>query len=551
MRSLPLIIVVGGDDLALRVCEELCATRDREVVVLWDPDASVARRVERCGGTFAGRNPVAYESLQQIGVADAAVIMPVSEDDRLNLRVALQARDLNPQIRIVLRQFNRALGRKIEQNLPNCTAISPAAHAAATYAAAAVDPGCRYGLQFPHIDGPLLAFSERTAREFGLRPVTIAEAERRIGARIITVDDRVAPSTQRIGRDDRVVAFGPANNLQHARLHRRAHEGATPGRKRRRDWLLDIVTASARLEPLAFYAAAAGFVIYIACCVYFMLQMHLTFVEAMYFTAQTMVTVGYGDITPLQRHAGTTAILVSIAAMLAGVTIGGILIATVASALSRAQETALHGVRQIHAQDHVVVCGAGNVGTRVIDFLLRMDVRVVVIERNPSAFLLELARTRRVDLLRADTTNDDTLILCSLPAAQSLVAVTDSDTANLEAALGARVQSPELPVVLRIKDAEYARSIANNFTIAKSFSASELTAPAIAGLVRFRGSRGRVTLGDTTYTIDERATGTELPAEHAIPLHAWRGGELVPIHDFSEERPGDRVIYIVPLAPPP
>ncbi len=40
--------------------------------------------------------------------------MALSDDDRLNLQVALKARDLNPHIRVVLRQFNQVLGRKLE-----------------------------------------------------------------------------------------------------------------------------------------------------------------------------------------------------------------------------------------------------------------------------------------------------------------------------------------------------------------------------------------------------------------------------------------------------
>ena len=49
--------------------------------------------------------------------------------------VALAARDLNPGIRIVLRQFNRWLGRKIVNNLANSEAVSPETFSAATFAA--------------------------------------------------------------------------------------------------------------------------------------------------------------------------------------------------------------------------------------------------------------------------------------------------------------------------------------------------------------------------------------------------------------------------------
>jgi voltage-gated potassium channel len=204
------------------------------------------------------------------------------------------------------------------------------------------------------------------------------------------------------------------------------------GRRRKR--MREALRTAIRSERLLIYAIAAGGLLFFAATVYFMFGLHLTFVEAMYFTASTMLTVGYGDITPYLRHAGAAAMLIAVAVMLMGVTLGGILIATLSSALNRAQETALAGLRRIHADDHVIVCGAGNVGTRVIDFLLAMNERVVVVERRPSAWLLELARSRRIDLIAADATSDDTLGFCSVGTAQSLVAVTDSDTANLETA---------------------------------------------------------------------------------------------------------------------
>jgi Trk K+ transport system NAD-binding subunit len=549
MRSLPLIIVVGANDLALRVCEELCATSGHDVLVMWNAGEETAERVCAMGAAFANLPPNNYDSLEAVNVRQAACIMPVCEDDRLNLQIALKARDLNPEIRIVLRQFNRALGRKIEQNLPDCSAISPAAHAAATFAAAALDPACLYAVQFPAADGPLLAFSERRAADFGLNDCSVSDAERRMNARITAVNGRVDPEPgDTIRREDLVVACAPVEALQ-AAWSRRGERRRSEHRLRARTSLRDVLNAAVRFEPLLFYTLIAGAISFFAASVFFKYDLRLSFVEAMYFTATSMLTVGYGDITPYNRHAGIPALVIAMAVMLVGVLILGVFIATISSALSRAQETALRGLRHIHAEDHVVVCGAGNVGTRVIDLLLRLKQRVLVVERSPSALLLEQARTKQIDLLAADTTNDETLEFCSLPSAQSLVAITDSDTANLEAALGALDRNPELAVVMRIMDPAFSRSVESNFKIAKSFSASDLTAAAIAGLARFPGSRGRVTFAGETFNVGERSAATRLPrAEGTIPLYAWRAGSLVPLHDFAHMQPEDRLLYVVPLS---
>src|SRR6201987_4928902 len=158
-----LMIIVGGDTLALSTARELCQLRDRRIVVLWPADPEFARAVEGVGADFVAGRPDSRDGLEMAGVADAVTILALSRDDQLNLQAALRARDANPRIRIVLRQFNRTLAAKIEQNLADCSVLSLAWHSAATYAAVALDPSCFRGLQFPEPDGPLTGFVSRIA----------------------------------------------------------------------------------------------------------------------------------------------------------------------------------------------------------------------------------------------------------------------------------------------------------------------------------------------------------------------------------------------------
>src|SRR5262252_9415304 len=178
------MIVVGGGAIALSAVQELCAMRRHRVVVLWRRDPDLGRAVEAIGAVFiAAARPDSAEGLGRAGVRDAITILALSPDDQLNLHAALLARDANPHIRIVLRQFNRTLAHKIEQNLPNCSVLSLAWHSAASYAAAAIDQSCFRGLQFPQPDGPLTGFATRTVTDCGLEGDTVTHAERVLGAR--------------------------------------------------------------------------------------------------------------------------------------------------------------------------------------------------------------------------------------------------------------------------------------------------------------------------------------------------------------------------------
>src|SRR5581483_1545674 len=166
--------------------------------------------------------------------------------------------------------------------------------------------------------------------DFGLRDTTVGEAERRLGVRIASVNDRLASDRGApIARDDRVVAFGPMEVLQHAWRRRRA---TRPQLRRRREWLADMVQAAARYEPFLIYAFGFALLLFVAGSAYFTFALHLTFIEAMYFTASTMFTVGYGDITPLKNGGNQFSLFVAMAIMVGGVTIAGIFIASIASA---------------------------------------------------------------------------------------------------------------------------------------------------------------------------------------------------------------------------
>jgi len=553
MSGEPLIIIVGGNALALRVCEELCGTQGHRVAVLWSHDHDIASRLERLGAGYVAFAPNDYDALRAAGVVHATSIMVLDEDDRLNLQVALKARDLNPNIRLVIRQFNRTLGRKIEQNLPNCSVLSLASHSAATYAASALDAACFYAVEFPdNVDGVVAGFSRRRGADFGVAGMTVADAQSRLKSRIIGLGGKDVFTHDRvIDAEEEVVVFGRLGSLE-ASAPATAAEARFERASNRRVFfaqLAGMLRAARRLDPIIQRIAIAAGILYVLAIVYFAYALKKDWLTALYFVNTTVTTVGYGDITPLD--AGPVAKLFSNGLMFAGVALSGIFVAVMTTALTRAQWVAMQGLRQIRTRGHFVVCGTGNVGSRVIDFLLAQEKKLVVIDPSPSPAVIEFSRNRVLELLTGDATSDTTLDLCNLKYSRAVITMTDSDTANLEVALGARARNPKLPVVMRIQDDTFARSIARQFDFTTTYSTSALSAPVFAGLSRFPGSRGRIAFGDDEYNIGERQQGEvpmPPPANHCIPLGVWRKGAFHHINAFDEMEPFDRLLFIVPLS---
>ena len=88
MADVPLILVVGGDALAVRVCEELCSTQGHRVALVWPHDHELSKQLERIKCEYLPFAPNDYEALRSVGVPDATSLMALAEDDRVAVAYA-------------------------------------------------------------------------------------------------------------------------------------------------------------------------------------------------------------------------------------------------------------------------------------------------------------------------------------------------------------------------------------------------------------------------------------------------------------------------------
>src|SRR5437763_8728435 len=501
-----LMIIVGGDALALSTARELCQLRDRRIVVLWPADPEFARAVEAVGAEFVAGRPESRDGLEAAGVREAVTILALSRDDQLNLQAALRAREPTPRIRMVLRQFNRTLAAKIEQNLADCSVLSLAWHSAATYAAVALDPSCFRGLQFPEPDGPLTGFAMRLAEGNRVAGRTVAEAEHALGARIVAIDRHTEIAfDERIASGARLVVYGTLDRLLASAPRQPQPEDLPSAARRLHRWMHRSHWQLRRLDPYIIGFIAAVLALFALGTWYFHNSFGGDWLTAAYFVLSTMTTTGFGDIAP--DHNQPLDLWITMMLMLLGTVFTGLFIVFAAARLTRGQWVRMQGLRPIHRRGHIVVCGSGSIGTGAIDLLLAFDKPLVVVEANPDAALVERARDRGLDLLTGDASRDDTLDLCNLGSAHSLIALTNVHTPNLEIALGARARNPTMPLALRIAEATFAQSIARHFDFKTTFSVAALAGPVFAGLSRLPGARGRIAFGGQEFTISEIELG--------------------------------------------
>lgn len=131
-------------------------------------------------------------------------------------------------------------------------------------------------------------------------------------------------------------------------------------------------------------------------------------------------------------------------------------------------------------KDHVILCGLGKGGFRILQQLLVLGEKVIVLEKNPENPNLAFARKHDVPVHVSNGREDGVFEDLNLKEAKSIILATNDDLANLEMAMDARRAKPEIRVVLRMYDQELASKIKETFNIHLAFSTSEVAAPLFA-----------------------------------------------------------------------
>jgi len=115
--------------------------------------------------------------LPRTNVKHASAIVCATDDDLANLNIALDARRLNPDIRVVIRLFDEDLSGKVRDTF-KAEALSSSSLAAPAMALSAMDPRIIHSF---HLGKHLMVVSHFEARE-GLPGLDISSVRDRFGA---------------------------------------------------------------------------------------------------------------------------------------------------------------------------------------------------------------------------------------------------------------------------------------------------------------------------------------------------------------------------------
>ena len=497
------VIVCGLHGVGLRIVELLRASSVPTVVIDDHPDPRLARTLIGWGIPHIAGSSRSAETLAEAGLAGAEAVICAQEDDLPTLETALLTRELRADVRVVVQLSNPAVGRALSR-------IAISVLDVAGLSAPSITEAClRTGVQEIRLAAERFAAARTVApapatlRELygALAPIAVLPAD---GGDVVICPGR----DHQVGAGDSVTLFGTPDELHTAGViaHRHAPAiapgtlgargvlSASPGRP---SWLTRSLRSARHLAASLLQAmdrrlVAALFALFsviIASTVILRLAYrlgghHIPLLDAVYFTAETVTTVNYGDFSYIRQSPwlmGGAVVL-----MLLGALFLAVFFAMLTDMLvSRRIEESL-GRRGSPG------CAATCWSSAWARWACRPPpgwspraVKWSWWRSDDDNRHLSQARALGVPVVIADATLPETLESVSLARASAVAILTSDDLANLETGLAVRDQLgtrwEATPVVLRMFDPQLARSVRHNFGFRNVRSTAALAAPWFVG----------------------------------------------------------------------
>jgi Trk K+ transport system NAD-binding subunit len=512
-------IVNGSDGLTYRLAEQLSTRYGAEVLVLMTPHQRLSALDfgDLEGVEVITADRIDERALSQAGLGTAAGLALTVQDDVGNIHVALRAREVVERVRLVLRMYNTDLGHSTEALLGNCKVLSDAEIAAPELVATALG-------------------------EIAATPVTVAGRTMVVAMRsevssprdiVCGLADTTTPGGPHVLPADEETASLVLTQQRESTLEDTIRLGTAKVQKTSRlavafAFLRAMVSRKTRIAVTVVF----GVIVAAGAALSYLLGLPPW--DGFYLAAATVL--GGAQPTP-EFTRGEQALQLVLG--LAGLAFIPLVTALVVEGMVRARLAVAEARLRHPHSDHVVVVGLGGVGTRVMRLLFNRGIKIVAIAPDETARGVPLARELNIPLVIGDPSRETTLRVAGVERCRALMAVSNNDISNLQAALHGRRLQERLHVVLRVFDGDLAARVSRTFDLPLSRSVSYLGAPAFAAALMDREVIG-------TISIERRVL---LAADVFVPAGSTLDGltveevdqpgriRVIAITEFGEPRP--------------
>ncbi len=175
--------------------------------------------------------------------------------------------------------------------------------------------------------------------------------------------------------------------------------------------------------------------------------------SALWVTIISLTTTGYGDIVP-ETYAGRAFLLL---VLVVGVGTVAYSMGAIINILVESQISKVMGLNKMmntinKLDNHIIVCGAGRVGSHVAEILKSERVPYVLIDVRED--LITMMREEGHLVMLGDATEDEVLMAAGMERARGVVCALSEDAYNVFIALTARAIKPDIKIVARAEKPE-------------------------------------------------------------------------------------------------
>ncbi len=416
----------------------------------------------------------AAATLKAAGIEQAHTLVIAGSKDELNLSIMMQARVLNPQIRIINRFYNTNLGERLDQTLSNHLSMSVVGLAAPVFTFAALGSQAigqiklfqqTWPIHEEYIDENHLWKGQKLSElwedrsrmliyylpqqgEMDLVSAVISGQELKVGDRLIVgTQPRVRPQRRSLIRK----LLKVITNLRQFQQHGRS---------------------------VVMGAVVLLAVILVATLTYTSAELKLSVVDALYFSVGMITGAGGND--KVVENAPNSIKLFTVIMMLVGAVVIGIWYAMLTDFVLGSRFKQFWDAARIPQRYHYIVCGLSGIGVKIVQQLHAGGHEVVVIETDSNNRFVNTTRGLGIPVIQGDASFRTILKSSNIDSAAAVLAVTSNDATNLEIALKAKSLAPSIPVIVHYADPDFAGIAQQLFDFEAVLSPAELAAPAFA-----------------------------------------------------------------------
>ncbi len=382
--------------------------------------------------------------LIQADIKDAKAILTLTDNDMVNISIAMDARALNSTIKIIMRMHDHQLGKHIAHALGIHQVFSMPELVAPVF----------YGNTYH----PIIAEFKKK----GVSYFVSADLKSNLKESHLILKENHTNSANQKNTNNPTCLFAYNSSVHkkkkkfNFKIFRRFLYLKSPVFENFRLFLFILVCF---IFTVAFFLSWA---------------MSLSFVDAIYFVTTTVTTIGYGDFN--FSNTGPLLKLFGCFLMLSGAAAIAVLFSSITEIILSKKLSSLVGGQPLPKANHVIVLGAGPIGQQIVSMLLKDEVPIVIVTGGLKDHYADDIN-RKVALVDGYLKSKDTLMRANIQTAKAIVVITDDDVENLSISLTAKKLNPKLMNIIHVFSPKLAEKLQFFLSLDRVLSTPEIVAP--------------------------------------------------------------------------